>query len=582
MKWSSIMDFLSKNHRLSTPLGVDEHSARKTSSFPWWMNGFFVLILVAVSTVGAAIWIPLFDLDEGAFSEATREMLASGNWTSTYLNGEPRYDKPILIYWLQAISVSLFGSDTFFYRLPSIIASWAWLWVVFRFVQDFVGRQSAYLCVWFLASCCLASVIFKAAIADALLNLWICLTFFTFFRFVVHHLKTSKVNRSLMVKLGVFSGLGFLTKGPIAVLLPGAVCLCTLLFFRQFSLCGVILRQPLLWLSFLLIVVPWHVAVYLDQGMAFFEGFYLGHNLGRFSQTMENHGGSVFYYLIFFPILVLPLMGILSRHVLREAIGFERKIFCGDLSEVRILKVMLYLWFIITLLIFSFSQTQLPHYLLYGLTPVFILTSLWLLGDSSSKGSKGSKGAMVDITRIDLALAFSYLLLVSALPWLLSFSSEYVKNTYENEVISAASQFFVQSISPLNVCIFVAGSTALLMRKMAKSSRYFFILFLTILSFNSVVLPTVSAGQQKPVRLAAEYVKSQVKADQRIVSFKIDMPSFSVYSERVVPKHRPMAGDLVFTRVDRLDDLSNLNRAIHWRILFEASGILILEYGSSE
>jgi len=40
--------------------------------------------------------VPLFDLDEGAFSEATREMLAGGNYLTTYLNGELRFDKPIL------------------------------------------------------------------------------------------------------------------------------------------------------------------------------------------------------------------------------------------------------------------------------------------------------------------------------------------------------------------------------------------------------------------------------------------------------------------------------------------------------
>ena len=32
--------------------------------------------------------VPLFDLDEGAFSEATREMLSSGNYITTYLGGE--------------------------------------------------------------------------------------------------------------------------------------------------------------------------------------------------------------------------------------------------------------------------------------------------------------------------------------------------------------------------------------------------------------------------------------------------------------------------------------------------------------
>jgi len=57
--------------------------------------------------------VPLFDLDEGAFSEATREMLASGNYLTTYLNGALRFDKPILIYWLQALSVGSFGLDEF-------------------------------------------------------------------------------------------------------------------------------------------------------------------------------------------------------------------------------------------------------------------------------------------------------------------------------------------------------------------------------------------------------------------------------------------------------------------------------------
>jgi 4-amino-4-deoxy-L-arabinose transferase-like glycosyltransferase len=52
---------------------------------------------------------PLFDRDEGAFSEATREMVESGNYVSTTLNEEPRYDKPILTYYIQAVGVALLG-----------------------------------------------------------------------------------------------------------------------------------------------------------------------------------------------------------------------------------------------------------------------------------------------------------------------------------------------------------------------------------------------------------------------------------------------------------------------------------------
>src|SRR5204863_213682 len=53
---------------------------------------------------------PLFDVDEGAFSQATLEMFQRGDFLSTYLNGEPRYDKPILVYWLQAASVAHLGT----------------------------------------------------------------------------------------------------------------------------------------------------------------------------------------------------------------------------------------------------------------------------------------------------------------------------------------------------------------------------------------------------------------------------------------------------------------------------------------
>jgi 4-amino-4-deoxy-L-arabinose transferase-like glycosyltransferase len=56
------------------------------------------------------------------------------------------------------------------------------------------------------------------------------------------------------------------------------------------------------WLLFLAIVVPWHVAVFLDQGDAFFRGFYLKHNVNRYSNTFEGHGGKWYYY-----IAVLPL-----------------------------------------------------------------------------------------------------------------------------------------------------------------------------------------------------------------------------------------------------------------------------------
>ena len=76
--------------------------------------------------------VPLFDLDEGAFSEATREMFVRGDFISPYLNGAPRYDKPVLIHWLQAASVWTLGLNEFALRLPSALAATLWAGLIDR------------------------------------------------------------------------------------------------------------------------------------------------------------------------------------------------------------------------------------------------------------------------------------------------------------------------------------------------------------------------------------------------------------------------------------------------------------------
>ena len=88
---------------------------------------------------------PLFDVDEGAFSEATREMLESGDFGFTFLNGKPRFDKPILVYWLQALSMSMFGLSEVGARMPSLVAGIASAWIAARFALIWSTRPESAL-----------------------------------------------------------------------------------------------------------------------------------------------------------------------------------------------------------------------------------------------------------------------------------------------------------------------------------------------------------------------------------------------------------------------------------------------------
>src|SRR5574338_1519773 len=100
---------------------------------------FLLPLLAFFLRLGGA---PLFVVDEGAFSEATREMFERGDFLFTYLNGVPRYDKPILVYWLQAAFVLLLGPSEWAFRLPSAICGALWCLGVFAFGKRTYGASA--------------------------------------------------------------------------------------------------------------------------------------------------------------------------------------------------------------------------------------------------------------------------------------------------------------------------------------------------------------------------------------------------------------------------------------------------------
>src|SRR5689334_15680697 len=238
--------------------------------------------VVAVSffwMLGAA---PLFDVDEGAFSQATLEMFERGDFLSTYLNGEPRYDKPILVYWLQAAGVALLGPSEWAFRLPS-----------------------ALFASILLATSLGVHIIGRAATADALLNVLLAASMFAAWL----HLSTGE--RRWLYATHAAIGLGVLAKGPIAILVPAATTLLFCWFKRDLRAWA---RAVFDWRALLLllaIALPWYVVILLKEGRGFIDGFILKHNVGRFSGPVSGHSGSLLYYFPVVLVLSLPFTALL-------------------------------------------------------------------------------------------------------------------------------------------------------------------------------------------------------------------------------------------------------------------------------
>ncbi|MCB1693833.1 MAG: hypothetical protein KDI19_13785, partial [Pseudomonadales bacterium] len=272
-------------------------------------------------------------------------------------------------------------------------------------------------------------------------------------------------------------------------------------------------------------VAPWLFLVFHAQGWEFFAAFFGKHNLGRFTGTMEGHGGSLFYYVYVFPFVILPFTGLLVvlatrwRKLVRDPLGR----FCLT-------------WFAVVLLIFSFSNTQLPHYVLNAVVPLAILCA---------------REALARVSPMVLAVPALFLFLIIGLA--ISVGSGLINaNEHVSAMLLLGREVFDTSWL---VSAGVALALVLLVVFLPRVSTWQKLVlsgFVQNAFVFSLFVPAVAGMQQQPVKDAAMIART---LGRPIVAYAIHMPSFSVYRDAITPHRMPGEGEIVFTRNDRVAEL---------------------------
>ena len=509
------------------------HLNQSKSETAWFLAALAILILL--SFFAALGSVPLFDVDEGAFSEATREMIVSKNYLTTYLNGAPRFDKPILIYWLQVAAVKLFGLNEFSFRLPSALAGTAWATSIFLFVRKESGNRQAFFAAALMVLSLQVIVISKAAIADGVLNYLLAITMFA----LLHHYKTG--SKQALHFAFASSGLGMLTKGPIAIIIPFVV---TFLFSLQEGRLKKWLRMilnPTGIILFLIISLPWYLLEYRDQGMSFVNEFFFKHNISRFNTSFEGHSGSLFYYLPVILIGIMPFTGLFFT------VLFKLKTLLSDKTNRFLL-----IWFSFVFLFFSFSGTKLPHYMIYGYTPLFILIARAL-----------------PLTKHPESLALWPLLLLAALaflPMLLQTAVHQINDDYIQALLAGAIELTGKTYLFVVIAAIIGVTAIQFLPHFSAAGKLIAtgVIFSCLINF--YLTPLAGRLLQEPIKQAAFLAK---KEGYKIVMWEIYNPSFLVYSESFVEKRHPEPGEIVLTTVKQLDRLD------HPAILYSKYGIIM-------
>ncbi len=304
---------------------------------------------------------PLFIPDETQYAEISREMVASGDWIVPRLNGLRCFEKPVMGHWLNAVSLSIFGENSFAVRLPAALSTGFTALLIFFLCVFCYGRDSRIplLATFIYLSTLGVKAATTVALPDPSFTLFLTAALVMFFLAAEAQYASLK-ERIFLFTTGLFTGCAFLTGGFPAFGILMLVVVPYLLLQRRRADLFRMLVLPVI--AVLLVSLPWSLLIYQQEPDFWHE------QVHRFLSHDVRPVRPFYYFLLVLPAtfmpwtMLLPAAAIGGFHNREKQIGVQRRLLIFCLC-----------WLIFPFLFLTASSSKLPTFILPCFPPLVIL-----------------------------------------------------------------------------------------------------------------------------------------------------------------------------------------------------------------
>jgi len=481
---------------------------------------FILLILLAAAVVpyfvglgDSAIW----DANEAFYVETPREMMERGDYVSPTFNYEPRLNKPVLSYWIVAGFYRVFGVSVAVQRLPIALAALALIatagllgWL--GWPDDARPHVRTNVALWAALGLAVAPrlVMFARRIfIDVYISMFMAMTLLCF----AASERYPERRRLFLALMYVTVGLGMLTKGPVAAVVPGLVFAVYLLVHRELPRVRAMMI-PGGALIVLAIVLPWYAALYVRDGWTYIVSFFVGENVDRFTSGLgvQVQRGPFFYL----PVLFSDSFPWAIFLVPAAIIGWRERRSRGAAAatpDTRV-RTLLWLWIAVFVGFFSLSAGKQDLYI-FPIVPAVCALGGWAI----ARATDGVNTRAVAWTAV--AIGVVLLIVGVGLMWL---------------YIEAGGVYAIQGVPAVAIIGLLTGAAAVRFGVRGAVVPSAAALAVGFVALNAVfvlrVLPSFEA--YKPVPGFADTIARNAAPADAIVTYDQAMPSLVYYLRRHV------------------------------------------------
>jgi 4-amino-4-deoxy-L-arabinose transferase-like glycosyltransferase len=486
---------------------------------------FLAICPYFVDLGGSSIW----DANEAFYVETPREMMERADYVNPTFNYEPRVNKPVLSYWIVAGFYHLFGVSVGVQRIPIAIGGIILIATAFFLARAAAPDRYAPAAAWWAALGLAVSprllMFARRIFIDIYISMFMALTLL-FFALAERY---PRRRRLFLVLMYACVGLGILTKGPIAALLPGLVFAIYLVVHRELGRVREMLL-PLGTLIVLAIVVPWYAALYQQAGWTPIKSFLFGENLARYVDGVGvNADRPVWWYL---PVVFSDSFP-WSLFLFPAAAGWFReraRAPAGD-DDVRI-RTLLWIWIVGIVGFFSLSAGKQDLYI-YPIVPALVALAGVVI-------ARALDPQVPETPRLTLVtLVIGGLLVVAGAGFLALFNS-------------AIAVYALAGSAVVGVSAIAGGATAMLLawRGRVGSALGAVAVALIVVNWTFVLKVLPSFEAYKPAPSLAAVLEERAGPNDLIVTYNVALPSLVYYLRRhidVFYDHGPVL-DLLHSR----------------------------------